>query len=211
VLKEAVRDLKKPAPQNRRLLHVVVADGFAPEKKMLTYAIPAQSMVIPIKLPIYEPVPSQVARIEVRTTGGKRLATLSPVADVEALSLRHQKDSEPFRKLRVMTAFLTSTVTHAALNNTLGQLGEKLASAKDEMAAPDMRSWMSLPATIQAARLHISRGVSKLKLVSFDKRGRQLASSTVDIEPNGHGIIYARSIDRVMYSQGSDKLWLAEL
>jgi len=211
VLKQAVKDLGKPAPRNKRLLHVVVADGFAPEKKMLTYGISAQNMVVPIKLPIYEPVASRVARIEVRTTGGKRLAKLSPVADVEALSLRHQKDSEPFRQLRVMTAFLTSTVTHAALNSALGQLGEKVASKKDEMAAPDMRSWMSLPATMQAARLHISKGVSKLKLVSYDKQGRQLASSIVEIEPNSHGIIYARSIDRVMFSQGSDKLWLAEL
>jgi hypothetical protein len=211
VLKQAVKDLGKPAPRNKRLLHVVVADGFAPEKKMLTYAIPAHNMVVPIKLPIYEPVTSRVARIEVRTTGGKRLATLSPVADVEALSLRHQKDSEPFRQLRVMTAFLTSAVTHAALNNTLGKFGEMIASKKDEMAAPDMRSWMSLPATMQAARLHISKGVSKLKLVSYDKNGRQLASSTVKIEPSSHGIIYARSVDSVMYSQGSDKLWMAGL
>jgi len=211
VLKQAVKDLGKPAPQHKRLLHVVVADGYAPEKKMLTYAISADTMSIPIKLPIYEPVASQVARIEVRTTGGNRLATLSPVADVEALSLRHQKDSEPFRQLRVLTAFLTSTVTHAALNNGLGRLGEMLASKKDEMAAPDMRSWMSLPASIQAARLQISKGISRIKLVSYDKRGRQLASSIAEIDPNSHAVVYARSLDNVMYSKGSDKLWLADL
>jgi len=54
VLKKAVKDLgKSKAKRGRRLVHVVVADGFVPEKKLLTYWLNAgRGGRIPIKLTI---------------------------------------------------------------------------------------------------------------------------------------------------------------
>ncbi|MCP4288352.1 MAG: SH3 domain-containing protein [Gammaproteobacteria bacterium] len=207
-LKKAAREMKKRnAPAGTRLVHIVVADGFVPEKKMISYAINAGQQSVPIKLPIYEPVKTRVHRIEVQTSGGKRLATLSPIADIEALCLRHQKDSEPFRQLRVTLAVASSVVTKGVLSN-LGFVGQAISEQKDQMAAPDMRSWMSLPSTIQAARLHLRRGVSKLKIVSYDRRGRRLASKTVNINKRSHDFVYARSINRMIYADASREMWM---
>ena len=207
VLQRAAREMKKGRfPAGSRLVHVVVADGFAPEKKMLTYNIGAGGQVIPIKLPIYMPVPTAVQRIEVQTTGGKRLARLSPVADIEAISLRHQLDQEPFRQLRVMLAVASTVVTKGLLNN-LGIVGRVIGQKRDEMAAPDMRSWESLPRTIQAARLRLKKGVRKLRIVSYDKRGRRLASKVVEISRNGHDFVYGRSLNRMLYLHAAGKLW----
>ncbi len=210
VLKQAVKDMKnRKTAANRRLLHVVVADGFVPEKKMLVYNFSTGNGVVPIKLPIYEPVASRVARIEVQTMKGKRLAKLSPVADIEAICLRQQKDSEAFRSVRMGIAMARAIGVNQA-SKGLGIFGSLLSSTANDMAAPDMRSWMSLPATLQAARLNISKKIKKLKIVSYDAKGRRLASRTVNVSNNSDAFIYARSIDRQLYAHASKPLWIAD-
>ncbi len=210
VIKQAVKDMKSNKNyNNRRLLHVVVGDGFAPEKKMLVYNVPTGEGVIPIKLPIYEPVASKVARIEVQSSGGKRLATLSEVADIEAISLRNQKDSEAFRTLR-MTMSIARAVGVAGLSKKAGIFGNLVSSTLNDMSAPDMRSWMSLPSSLQAARLHISKNTTKIKLVSYDKKGRRLASKTVKLKSGSDSFVYARTIDKQLYINGSKTMWTAQ-
>ncbi|MCW8931038.1 MAG: SH3 domain-containing protein [Gammaproteobacteria bacterium] len=210
VLKQAVKDMKnKKKYGSKRLLHLVVGDGFAPEKKMLTYNIPTDNGgVIPIKLPIYEPVASKVARIELHTTGGKRLARLSSVADIEAISLRHQKDSEAFRSLKMILATIRATGV-TAVTSQFGSLGNELGASLNDTAAPDMRSWMSLPANLQAARLYVSKNISKFKIVSFDSKGRRLASKTISLNSKSDSFIYARSVDKQLYVHSSKSLWTA--
>lgn len=217
VLKKAVKDMKSAAPSGSRLVHVVVADGYVPEKKVLTYRMVSKSrgsgnIVIPIKLPIYMPAESRVSRIEVRTTGGKRLATLSPVADVEALCMRHQKDMEPLLEMRAMLAMTKSVGIHGLLAGVGQSIGvsnmDTVAQKIDETAAPDMRAWMSLPSTIQATRLRLRKGVSKLKIVTYDKRGRVLASKKVSINPNSHDFVYARSMGKTLIPHSAKKMWM---
>lgn len=209
VLKKAVKDLGKRKPQRgRRLIHVVVADGFVPEKKLLTYWMNmGRSGRLPIKLTIYEPVVSKVHRIEVQTTGGKKLATLSTVADVEAICLRNQKDHEPMRQLKVAVA-VASSVTSSVLLNSLGGLGQMVNQYRNESATPDMRSWESLPSSLLAARILLRPGISKLKLVTFDQRGRKLATKTIAISKKSHDFVYARSIDKQLFVHASENLWV---
>ena len=210
VLKQAVKDMKsKKNYGNKRLLHLVVGDGFVPEKKMLIYNIPANNgSVIPVKLPIYEPVASKVARIELQTSGGKRLAKLSMVADIEAICLRHQKDSEAFRSLKMILATVRATGV-TAVTSQFGSLGNKVGSAVNDTAAPDMRSWMSLPAKLQAARIYVSKNTKNLKVVSFDSRGRRLASKSIKLKGQSDAFIYARSVDKQLYTHNSKALWTA--
>lgn len=211
VLKQAVKDMKRrKAPKGTRLVHVVVGDGFVPEKKVLTYGLRTGRGAVPIKLDIYQPVPSRVARIEVQTVKGKRLARLSPVADIEAICLRYQKDLEPMRKLKIFMAVVSSVVVRGALQSA-GWLGEMVADARDQNAAPDTRSWMSLPATMQAARLHLRKGVKALRITSYDRRGRRLASKVVKIHPKSHDFVYARSMDQALYAHAADKLWVRDI
>jgi uncharacterized protein YraI len=207
VLKQAVKDMKsKKSFTNQRLLHVVVADGFVPEKKMLVYNYSLKNSIVPIKLPIYEPVKSKVARIEVQTSSGKRLATLSLVADIEAICLRHQKDTEAFRSVRMGLA-ITRAVGVNQISHKLGIFGELLSTTVNDIAAPDMRSWMSLPASLQAARLHINNNIHTINIVSYDHQGRPLANKIVKLTNKSDAFVYARSLDKQLYVQRSKILW----
>jgi len=208
VLKKAVQDMKKKQPKdNKRLVHVVVADGFVPEKKMLVYQVPTNKGVVPIKLSIYEPTPSMVTRIEVQTISGKRLARLSPVADVEAICLRDQKDKQAFRSLRVGLAIARSVGVNDATSR-LGVFGAILGNTVNQMAAPDMRSWMSLPASIQATRLRVSKKLKQLKIVTYAADGRRLGSKTIKLNKNKDNFVYARSIEKQLYAIDGKPLWL---
>ena len=176
---------------------------------MLTFGLKLGDILLPIKLPIYEPSPSQVRRIEVQTAGGKHLARLSPVADIEAICLRHQKDMQPFYTLRVVLAAIRTFLEKQLLHQA-GKIGKTVSAFRDEMTAPDMRSWMSLPATIQAARLHVLKGLKRIKIVTYGEKGQELASETVDLDTSTHNFVYARSIDNVLYSYPNKKLWLTK-
>lgn len=212
VLKQAVKDLNNPAaPPGTRLIHVVVADGFVPEKKVLNYNVRMGNSIIPLKMPIYEPVKSKVYRIEVRSSSGKRLAILSPVSDIEAISLRQQLDNQPLLIVRAMTSFLISATADSVAQQSEGLMGViiKIGSEiRKVTSSPDTRSWMSLPATIQAARLHLRKGINKLIIRTYAKNGKRLSSKTVKIDPNNHNFVYARSIDNRLYTQSSEILWL---
>jgi len=208
VIQQALKDMKKKQPKDgKRLVHVVVADGFVPEKKMLVYQIPTNKGLVPIKLSIYEPSPSSVARVEVQTKSGKRLAKLSSVADVEAICLRDQKDKEAFRSLRVGLAIARSVGVNDATSR-LGVFGAILGNAVNEMAAPDMRSWMSLPASIQAARIRVSNKVKELKIVTYAADGSRLGSKIVKLNSGKDNFVYARSIESQVYAIDGNPLWL---
>ena len=67
VLKQAVKDIKKKPRRGKRLIQVVIADGFSPEKKTLQFGLPMPGGIVPVKLPIYEPVASKVAHIKIKS------------------------------------------------------------------------------------------------------------------------------------------------
>lgn len=206
-LKKTVSDMKnRKLDDSVRLLHVVVGDGFVPEKKVMEYNFQANGQVVPVKLPLYEPVPSRVARVEVQTVSGKKIATLSSIADIEAITMRHQKDTDAFRSLRV----LLSIVRSVGVNNATRDIpifGALLSKQVNDMSAPDTRSWMSLPADIKAARLVLKKSVSKIRLVSYDSHGGKLASKVVDLDKNSDNFVYARSIDNQLFTNSSQQLW----
>ena len=91
-----------------------------------------------------------------------------------------------------------------------GFVGAIIGAVRDGMATPDMRSWMDLPATMQAARFYAPAGMDKIKLTTYDANGNILASTTISIDSTSHNFVYVRSIDRTLYAASNKKLWLAE-
>ena len=215
VIKLAMRQAGKPPPRNRRLVHVIVGDGFAPEKKLLKFDLSlGRGLPTEIELPIYEPVPNKVHRIEVQTTKGRRWARLSEVSDITALALRYQKDAGPLVQLRMMTTVIRNLIEGEAWNQAAqrtGLLGGVILSLKkerDKMAHPDLRSWSLLPSRLLAARFYVPRSVNRLKIVSYDKRGRVLASKLVKLDEESHNLVYARTLDKTIYTVSSKKMWI---
>jgi hypothetical protein len=153
--------------------------------------------------------------VEVQTTGGKRWARLSEVADITALALRHQKDAGPLVQLRMMTTVIRNVIEGQAWNQAqqkagiFGQLVSKAKGMRDETAHPDMRSWSMLPSRLMAARIFVPKSVSKIKLVAYDSKGRVLGSRVVAIDANSHNFVYARAIDNTLYTSSNNEMWVA--
>ncbi|MCB1961471.1 MAG: hypothetical protein KDE68_13265 [Rhodocyclaceae bacterium] len=215
VIKQAVAELGKPAPKGRRLVNVIVADGFAPEKKLLKFdLILGASLPTSIELPLYEPVDSQVARVDIQLPSGKRLAQASEVADISALALRFQKDAGPIHQLRMMTTVIRNIIEGQAWNQAQQQAGifgsvlGGLKKARDEMAHPDMRSWVTLPSRLLAARAFVPSSVTQVQVVAFDRKGRKLSSQRVNIDRETPSLVYARVIDKTMYAATSKPMWV---
>ncbi len=207
VIKQALQEIKNKAPKNKRLIQIVVADGFAPEKKVTSFELPFSGGVIPLKVPIYVEDESTVAKIEVQDCQGKCLATLSRVADIDAITMRHQYDSLPSQRLRLAITVGRSIVENKVAQSAgfIGMLGKKI---RDDNTNPDMRSWMGLPKQILAARLLLSKGVDGLQLVKYKADGKVLARQKLKLRKDDHNFVYARSIDDVMYINTGNKLWV---
>jgi len=215
VIKQAIRDIKKPAPKGRRLVHVIVGDGFAPEKKLLKFDLSLGfGPPTHIELPIYEAVDSQVHRIEVQTSTGKRWARLSEVADITALALRHQKEAGPLQQLSMMTTVIRNVIEGHAWNQatqSAGVFGSLVSSVKDErdkMVHPDTRSWATLPSRLMAARFYVPKSVSRIKISAYNRKGKRLSTKMVNIDKNSHNIVYARTLNNTLYTASSDTMWV---
>lgn len=215
VIQAAAKAMRKPADRSRRLVNVIIADGFAPEQKLLKFNVSlGASLPTPIELPIYQPVDSRVSRVEIQTTTGKRWARASEVADISALALRYQKDSGPINQLRMMTTVVRNIIEGQALNQVqeqagfLGSVVGQFKQSRDEMAHPDMRSWSTLPSRLLAARFHVPKSVSRIKIVAYDRKGRVLSSQLVNLDAQTHNVVYARVLDKTMYTASNKTMWV---
>lgn len=208
VLKLAAKDTKKKRSA-ARLIQIIAFDGFAPEKKVLSFevAVPGLSTPLDIEVPTYEPIPSRVVKIKVTTTGGKVLANLSPVADVETLALRHQKDMLPAVQTMIVSSTLRDALIKEVGNAYLSGLGTLVGSVIDSGMEPDTSSWMSLPSKILAGRFHPSKGLKKVKIISYDSKGKKLSQQTVTLSKGSRHLIFIRTIDETLTAFPSKPIW----
>ena len=206
VLQRAVRDTKaKKRPNN--LVHIVALDGFVPEKKILS--IPVID-TIDVELPTFNPIPSRVAKIKVLSRNNKTLATLSPVADIEALALRHQKDSLPYIQSMMLTAATRDVALVQGGNSLFGGLGSLVKSFTDDAQEPDTTSWMTLPSTILAARIYTYPGLKTLKIRSYDKKNKMIAEKIIKLNEGDQHFVLVRSSDQSINAYPSEKIWSAQ-
>ena len=203
VLQQAVKDTQAAKPASR-LIHVVAMDGFVPEKKVLSLPLDKD---LNIELPTYNPITSRVTRIVVADSKGNTLATLSPVADVEALAMRHQKDSLPAVKAMLVAATLRDAGILYGLEYYLTGLGVLAKKLIDKSQEPDTTSWMTLPARIMAARIYPAKGVNSLILRSYDSGGKKLAEQRVSLAEGERHFVLVRSIDTTLYAYPSSQIW----
>ena len=203
VLQQAVKDTKAKKHADH-LIHVVALDGFVPEKKV--FSIPVNKN-IDVELPTFNPIVSKVAKIKVLTSGGKILATLSPVADIEALALRHQKDSLPYIQAMMLTSVIRDTAMVVAADSLMGGLGGLVRSVTDSAQEPDTTCWMTLPATVMAARIYAPKGLKSLKVRSYNSQNKMIAEKTVKLSKGDQHFVLVRTINETMYAYPSKKIW----
>ncbi|QEQ97266.1 hypothetical protein [Neptunomonas concharum] len=207
VIQAAAAAMKKAPRKGRRLVHVVVADGFAPEKRTVRFDYNVGGVMLPVKIPVYEAETSPIYRFEIQTVSGKRLSRVYPVADINSIALRHQYDSLPFQQLNMTVSVIRSYFENRALNK-LGFIGKMVSDKRQEVANPDMRSWISLPEKFLAARLEVPKNLDRIRIKGYDKRGRTLVNEVVKLNKQSHNFVYARNIGKTMkVSSNTNKLW----
>ncbi len=225
VLQLAAKDMKKRRSATR-LIQLVAFDGFAPEKKILSFDIRLKQCKVPIhiEVPLYDPVKSRVGKIVVSTTGGKTLATFRPVADIDALALRHQKDMLPAIQALVAVAavrdaaiaIVKESVSETIdrkfgkgddLTRSLQKLLGSMMNSVDACLEPDTASWMSLPSKILAARFHPPKHLNKIRITSYNAKGKVLAKQTIKLGEGGRHFIFVRTLDKKMKVIPGKKIW----
>jgi len=210
VIKANIKALKKrrPLSSSKRLVHFVVGDGFAPEKKVLLYNVPAATGTMPVRIPIYESDPLALAhRISITAVKGKKVyGRMSVVANVDALCLRSQKDRRT-EDLLDLSASVARTFFEKEALKGLGVWGQIAGNLRDKYTEVDTRSWLSLPSSLLAARLEIPKSVKKVRFIAFDKKFRRLIDKVIDL-PEENGFMYARVLGKSLYVNKSAKLWI---
>lgn len=213
VIKKALMDLERinnsssgQMDLNQRLLHLVVADGFVPEKKVAVNMLPIAGKLITIQHPIIEPIASKVASVVIQDHKGKILAKSSLIADLSAIALRDQKDNATSRNLRSMVAVLRGVVEQNVLGNLIPGAA-LLSMARESFSHPDTRSWASLPSAFYGARLHLPQGLKKITVTTYNKTGQRIATTKVGLNDN-HNFIYMRSVDDNLSAQKAKTLWV---
>lgn len=207
VIRAAVKAMKKRPRKGRRLVHIVVADGFAPEKRTVRFNYNIGGVPLPVKIPVYESEKSPIYRFEIQTVSGKRLSRVYPVANIGSIALRHQYDSLPLQQLNMTVSVVRSYFESQTLSK-LGFLGKMVVDKRQEMSNPDMRSWLSLPDKFLAARLEVPRNLKSIRIKGFDRKGRTLVNEKVTLNTSSHNFVYVRNIGKTMkVSTNTKKLW----
>ena len=195
-------------PAKERVLHVIVGEGFSPAREVMTYGLSLKGQVVPVRVPIFKPVASSIDKIVVQAGTGSVLATLDPVGDVEAIRLRDQHDRIPEIMLGVFTSSIASYFEGQTASR-FGMIGQFLHNSRESAAAPDTRSWLSLPRRFHIARLVLPPSVQSVHLISYDTQGRKIGSHAAPVPPSElQSILYARATKDGIQAQAAKRLWI---
>ncbi|WP_170921338.1 SH3 domain-containing protein [Desulfovibrio gilichinskyi] len=192
MLLQAKSDMGKPAKaySNKRLVHVIVSEGFAPQKW-------TKNIMLPVTIP-----PMQVKTTELRTVScvagtpkvsfkGSPTRSLSEISNIEAISFRYDEDCSFVR-----TSNLVWKIGQSYVEKQMNILVSGLSFAKELLAEPDSRAWLSLPKKVYATRIFVKNDTSSATITITKPNGKILTRSSVKL-PKGNApvIIYGRAND----------------
>ncbi len=194
-----------PSALEPRLIHretegellFIFACGMAPRKREIRVNLPIPNVgIVSLAFPKYESIPGRIQRAALYTGGGRKLAETCILTDVEALLFRNLMDRMPILLLKQAIRAAAKGALAKTATDQGGALGTLLASAYNLVTEQaDLRSWLTLPRNIQAARFPLAAGRHELRLVFLDASGRSLEERTVALEilPGRMSVLNARS------------------
>ncbi len=201
--RQAVRSVEKGVGKDKKLVQILLSDGFSPYQveKTKVFPIPVKDRVINavVNYSNATPVPTQTAGARVMV-GGKS-TNLSSLTKMESLILRDEADRLPLRATMFGLAILRSAATGALLGN----LGSALAGS---IQHPDTRSWLTLPNQVYVARIAVPKSQSTLKLETVGEDGGVLATQNVKLAKDGPTVVYAVSYDKNMQVYANAFSWV---
>ncbi|MBF0446519.1 MAG: hypothetical protein HQL68_13130 [Magnetococcales bacterium] len=216
-LAKLLRNLKKNSRgsgeeiRDKKILHVLIGDGVVPEKKILSLNVPVKQTVIPLQIPLYEPIDNKTKRValHIKQNGKWQQMPLNSIADIEANFMRYQEDRKPYLFARVLLAFGRTILEKRALEKA-GTFGSIIGQVRDSMTHPDTRSWRSVPASFEASRYELDpkHGKTQLRLISYGKGDKRLGHKDFWVDAASHNFVYIRSMQNAVTVHNSKKLWI---
>ncbi len=180
-------DAPTPPGQEGELVFVL-SNGLAPIKReqSINTVDPATGTLVRIALPYYQSRHNSVVRA--RITAGTSHADTELVEDIDAIARKSLESHMPAIMARsIARAVVKAAAVNAAKrrgnnrNNeaaaALGELALQVAAVATERA--DTRSWLTLPANIQLARLPLPPGSYTVKVDLLGANGETVASREI--------------------------------
>lgn len=204
--KQAIADMRKSAPKYKKVVHVLLADGFSPELMQKTAQIKSGDLTATANYTEATPHPSDIfsARVQV----GKMTRTMSSLSKMESIILRDDLDRKPFKTLMMALAFTRSALVDAALGGDEGL--PFLAAMINKAQRPDTRSWLSLPNQIMAVRLYVPNNAKSLTITTYDEKKKKMSTRNVALAAKGPSVIYAINYGEHLQAVANESSWITK-
>jgi hypothetical protein len=180
-------------PDDAAQVVVLAGVGLAPFKEEVSITLPGPDGLIRWVVPRYVERPQPVARLVLSVEGAQESVSTVVVEDVAKVSHENLEDRIGWMAARSAARAVGKYALSKQLEDSaegLGWIVGSLFTLTTERA--DLRSWQTLPATWQAARLYLPPGAHELVL-SADGGGR-VALGTFELEPNETMFVIARTL-----------------
>lgn len=202
--RDGVNTVEKGIPAGKKVVQVILADGFSPIREEKTSKFKVAGYEGAINYADLESIPSKFKSAKV-TVGGVT-KNMSSLTKMESLIYRDELDRMPWRQAmffgavaRHIAAGIASKATQEKGGAFLGQLtGKVLSTGLSAMQHPDTRSWMTLPNEILVSRLVVPANQHSLTITTYSKNGGRLASKTVSLPGTESMVVYASSYDKYL-------------
>ena len=177
---------------------VIFEDGFVPPKEQIKIGIPVPKVgIVELAFPTYtRAAMSPRGSATLYDGNGHLLGGTEMIVDIEAMAVRDLLDQVSVLALKqAIRAVIKGVATQQARKQggSWAGLAVNIATAVTEQA--DLRSWLTLPADIQIAKLYLDPGRHSLKLVvGHGRGGRTERVIDLDVRAGGKRFINVRSL-----------------
>ena len=185
-------------------LVLILECGSAPRKKQIKIYLPIPRVgIVSLAFPRYEQAPNPVQSAVLHDEGGTFQARSEVLTDVDAIAFRNLQDRLPILVLKqVLRAAAKGAMAKTATDEG-GLAGALLASAYNVVTEQaDLRSWLTLPQSIQVARVVLPRGSHRLALALQDAGGQAIQEKpfSLEVSPGETYFLFARTGTRGLTS-----------
>jgi hypothetical protein len=173
--KQLIEDVKRAsakqngqykANNNSGSLVILFEEGFVPAKRSISLTLPSfyYDTIFSVAVPYYERADFPLTETLKITKDKQLMASTELLTDVSALAVKHLKEQMPALVMRqILRARSKYEVQRQAANQS--ELGGFIATVYNIVSEQgDLRSWLTLPNSLQATRVELSSGTHSLML-----------------------------------------------
>jgi hypothetical protein len=146
---------------------VLFQAGWAPRLSEVSIDLPIAGELFTMAFPIYRDFGSPQPSLRIRADGAEGAS--SRIVDVRTLAIKALQERMPGILSRGALGALAKIEAQKKAHKEYGPLGGLVAGMLSKaVTSADLRSWLSLPAEVQAARVVLQPGARELVLSAYD-------------------------------------------